>query len=441
MKLSRSVVILLMLTAVAVAQEAAPAGQSATDDAAKIKALEARVVSLEAKIDALTAAITAAGTPTPSAQAQPSPAAQPAESVGQAATAGNTGQAAPSLGGAAGMAKALNPDISAIGDFIGDVGHNPYSAYPSLQMHEAEVAFQSIVDPYARADFFLSFGEEGVNLEEGYVTFTALPKSFVARVGKMRASFGKVNLMHNHVMPWIDRPAVTYNLVGGEDGIDDAGFSVNRILPSPKWLFLEGTGQVFRGDSADVFRATNKNDVSIVGHLRAYHDFTESTNLDLGLSYARGHNDADPISSLFVTNLYGIDATVHWKPLERAIYKSFVSRSEFIWSQRQEFPATRKAFGWYTSADYQFARRWTVGGRYDWSDHQRNPYHDSGGSVLLTYKPSEFALVRGQYRLMNYGPFANPPLEPPASNLNPLRTNELLLQVQFAIGAHGAHPF
>src|SRR4029078_10353323 len=128
-------------------------------------------------------------------------------------------------------------------------------------MHEAEVAFQSVVDPYARADFFLSFGEEGVNLEEGYLTLTALPHSFVAKVGKMRAAFGKVNTLHNHVLPWADRPLMTYNLVGGEDGIDDAGGSGARLIPNP-WLFLEATGQVFRGDSSDVFKSDTRSDLS-----------------------------------------------------------------------------------------------------------------------------------------------------------------------------------
>ena len=70
-------------------------------------------------------------------------------------------------------------------------------------------ALQAIIDPYARGDFFISFGEEGVNLEEGYITFTALPAGFVAKVGKMRSAFGKVNTMHNHVLPWVDRPLVT----------------------------------------------------------------------------------------------------------------------------------------------------------------------------------------------------------------------------------------
>src|SRR5256885_16551526 len=118
-------------------------------------------------------------------------------------------------------------------------------------MHETEVAFQSVVDPYARADVFISFGESGVNLEEGYLTFTALPAGFVARVGKMRAAFGKVNTLHNHVLPWVDRPLVTNSLVGGEDGIDDAGLSVERILPAPKGIFLEAAGHLFCADSGD----------------------------------------------------------------------------------------------------------------------------------------------------------------------------------------------
>src|SRR5438477_140401 len=151
--------------------------------------------------------------------------------------------------------QASAPDISAMQQQI-------------KEMQESEVGLQAIIDPYARGDFFISFGEEGVNLEEGYITFTALPKSFVVKVGKMRSAFGKVNMMHNHVLPWIDRPLVSTNLVGGEDGIDDAGVSIQRIIPAPKGIFLEATGQVFRGDSADVFTAANRSDVSTVAHLR-----------------------------------------------------------------------------------------------------------------------------------------------------------------------------
>src|SRR5258705_4984294 len=129
-----------------------------------------------------------------------------------------------SYGRATSNAKLLNPDISMIGDFIGTAGHNRAVLSNSLELHESELGVQAIIDPYARGDFFLSFGEEGVNLEEGYITFTSLPGSIVAKAGKMRSAFGKVNTLHNHVLPWIDRPLVSGNLVGGEDGIDDAGF-------------------------------------------------------------------------------------------------------------------------------------------------------------------------------------------------------------------------
>ncbi len=417
----------------------------------RFKALEERIVALEAEVQALKSAQapTAQVGPTPPAPAptaaappvvaqatpppQPEAQAPPAAPQTVAATPVLPGESAgqlPVYGGASAAAKALNPDISVIGDFLGSIGRNPFNPVPALEMHESEVGLQAIVDPYARADFFLSFGERGVNLEEGYITFTSLPAGFVAKVGKMRSAFGKVNTLHNHVLPWTDRPLVTDNLVGGEDGIDDVGFSLTRILPAPDGIFLEGTAQVFRGDSGDVFTASQKRDASFVGHLRTYKDFTDNTNVDLGVSYARGHNDAGVAigSNAFRTQLYGMDATLRWKPLRRSIYHSFVSRTELIWSQREQIPAVQHAFGFYTSSDYQLRRRWFIGGRFDRSDRARNAnLTDTGFSAVLTYWPSEFSQIRGQYRFAHYADGRD--------------GNELRFQFQFSLGAHGAHPF
>jgi len=434
------------------AQQTSASQGGAPDTAAleqRIKDLEERLIALEGQVRMLKSGQAGAtgqpgaAQPAPAAteavQAPPSPAAPtPTPSPTPVAEGvAPVGGQLPNYGGASASAKALNPDISVIGDFIGAAGTNSalplatMQPFPSMQMHESEVGLQAIIDPYARGDFFISFGEEGVNLEEGYITFTALPAGLVAKAGKMRSAFGKVNTMHNHVLPWIDRPFVTTNLVGGEDGIDDAGFSIQRILPAPKGIFLEATGQVFRGDAGDVFKASQRSDVSTVAHLRAYKDITESTNLDFGLSYARGHNDAGAVISLssdFLTQLYGIDATVRWKPLRRSIYHSFVGRSELIWSQRQQPLREQRAFGFYTSGDYQLGRRWFVGGRYDWSErsHFAN-LTDKGASAVLTYWPSEFSQLRGQYRFTKY-----------AEGIN---ANELLMQLIFSLGAHGAHPF
>jgi hypothetical protein len=347
-------------------------------------------------------------------------------------------------GGATSNAKLLNPDISLIGDFIGVAGHNSVSPSPSLQLHEAELGVQAIIDPYARADVFLSFAEQGVNVEEGYITFTSLPAGLLLKVGKMRAEFGKVNTIHNHALPFIDRPLATNNLVGGEDGIDDAGMSLSRFLPAPKDWFVQGTAQVYRGDSDDLFQAFEAQDLSVVGHLRAYRDLGESTNLDLGVSYSRGHNNAGVGSSYnvndFLTNLYGVDATLRWKPLRRAIYHSLLFRNEFFWSARDQLSngttgvfETQHAFGLYSNVEYRLNRRWTLGGRFDRSGHANNAnLTDTGFSTILTYWPSEFSQIRGQYR---FGHLADP------VTAKYSYANEFLFQFLFVMGAHGAHPF
>jgi hypothetical protein len=422
----------------------APAAAEIEALKAQIEAFKAdydkRLQSLETQLQMLQSQTP--GTPNPQAPAAPPAPSAPSPPLapGQPQTvqtppgaegAGGPSGQLPVYGGASAGSKVFNPDIAVIGDFLGASGSNKVNPDPALEMHESEAAFQAIVDPYARADFFFSFSEHGVDLEEGYVTFPAIPGGLLVRAGKMRAAFGKVNTLHNHVLPWTDRPLVTRNLVGGEDGIDDAGFSVARLITNP-WIFLEATGQVFRGDSNDVFHSSQRGDLSYVGHLRGYQDITDNTNIDLGVSYAHGHNDSGIVGDVdfgrFRTTLYGTDATIHWRPLQRSIYHSFVGRSEFIWSRRQQPLGLQSAVGYYVSGDYQFARRWFAGVRYDDSKRADNAQlRDKGQSAILTYWPSEFSQVRGQYRRTQYaiGPTAN----------------EFLMQLQFSIGAHGAHPF
>jgi hypothetical protein len=382
----------------------------------RLNALEARLASMQA---APAPAAPAGGQP-PTAEVPP----------GAAGAGGPTGPL-PLYGNATAASKIFNPDIAVVGDFLGAVGRNSVNPDPALTMHESEASFQAIVDPYARADFFVAFGEEGVELEEGFITFPTLPGGLLTKVGKMRAAFGKVNTMHNHILPWTDRPLVINNLLGGEEGLGDSGISVARLIPAGA-LFLEATGQVFRGNSGDIFQSHERGDLSYTGHLRAYQDITDNANVDLGASYSRGHNAsgvADGIDAgRFTTDLFGIDATYRWRPLQRSIYRSFTGRAEWIRSRRREPTGRLDADGYYLSGDYQFARRWFAGGRYDASGRADDPsLVDRGGSLLLTFWPSEFSQVRGQYRRTNYA-------DGPAAD-------EFLFQVMFSIGAHGGHPF
>ena len=387
---------------------------------------DARLAALESRL-----AATQGGQTPPAAPQTPTPAAPTAEVPAGAAGAGGPAGALPVYGNVSAASKIFNPDAAVIGNFLGVAGKNEVNPEPALQLPESELSLQAVVDPYARADFFISFAEEGVSIEEGFITFPTLPGGILAKVGKMRAAFGKVNTLHTHVLPWTDRPLVTDNLVGGEEGIADAGISIARLVPNP-WVFLEATAQVFRGDSGDLFTSSKRGDLSYVGHLRGYQDITESTNVDLGVSYSHGHNDSGIDSGVdggrFVTQLIGVDATLRWRPLARSIYHSFVGRSEVVWSQREQPSGRQDSNGFYVSGDYQLGRRWFTGVRFDRSERADDAsVHDLGRSLTVTYWPSEFSQIRGQFRRTTYaeGPTAN----------------EALFQFQFAIGAHGAHPF
>jgi hypothetical protein len=313
--------------------------------------------------------------------------------------------------------------MAVIGNFIGTTGENKVESAPSLEMHEAEVTFQAVVDPYARADVFLSASPDGLEIEEGFLTLTSLPGGLLAKVGKMKEQFGKANTMHAHTLPWVDVPIVMKNFLGGEEGLNDSGISVSRLLMNPLF-FLEATGEVFQGNSGP-FETHERSDVSWLGRVRGYRDITESTNLDVGFSYTRGHNDAGPD---FTTRLFGVDATFRYRPLRRAIYRRFMARTELMWSNRGQETADVDAFGMYASGDYQFARRWFAGVRFDYSERPTDAsLVDKGPSVVLTYWPSEFSQIRGQYRRTNYA--------------EGVISNEALFQFLFSIGAHGAHTF
>ena len=432
----------VMVAAVLLAAPPAARAQAQTDAQALRKEIEQLRQELQAiqkqygdRLTALESKLGAAEGAAPAAAAGP-PGALPAQAQSAQVPPGAEGAGGPSgalplYGAGSASSKIFNPDMAVIGNFLGAAGRNRINPSPALQMQESEVSLQAIVDPYARADFFIAFGEEGVDLEEGFLTFPTLPGGFLVKVGKQKAAFGKVNTFHSHQISWTDRPLVINNLLGGEEGVSDAGLSVARLIPNP-WFFLEATGQVYRGDSGDLFRSSKPGDLSYVGRVRGYQDISESTNVDLGASFVRGHNDSGVVDDLdigrFTTRVVGIDGTVRWKPLRRSIYRSFIGRTELMWSRREQPLSTESAFGYYLSGDYQFARRWFAGARYDQSEHADDAaLRDRGQSLLLTYWPSEFSQVRGQYRRTKYA----------TGDL----ANEFLFQFQFSIGAHGAHQF
>jgi hypothetical protein len=319
----------------------------------------------------------------------------------------------------------FNPALAMIGQFLTVAGHSQVSGPPNSELRESELGLQAIIDPYARADFFLGFGEEGVELEEGFITFTALPAGLLAKVGRMRVGFGKVNSMHLDVLPWPEQPLPVVTLLGGEEGWVGSGLSVGKLLPLPGDTFSEATLQVFRGESEGLFAGERRSDLAYNGRYRVFRDLDEANNLDLGLSYARGPNGTSPDAQ---TRLAGLDLTYRWRPLQQAGYRRLIARAEVYRSRREQPDGTQSALGWYVSPEYRLAKRWFIGARYESSERPAEPdLRDSGGALTLTFWPSEFTQLRSELRRRRHAEGST--------------ANELLFQLQFAMGAHGAHAF
>ncbi len=334
--------------------------------------------------------------------------------------------------------RTFNPDISVIGNFLAVAGRASTTAEPPFQLTEAEVAFQSVVDPYARADFFVAVGPEGAEVEEAFITFTALPANLLLKAGKIRPQFGKVSVLHTHRLPSADRPLVVTNLLGGEEGLGDSGLSLSHLITNP-FVFLELTGEIYTGAS-EVFQSPDRSRLPYFARARAYRDLTESINLDVGTSWAFGPTSTDdgagedepsetePLPDLN-RRLAGVDVTLRYRPLQRAIYRRLNLRAELVWS-RQDRPAAEaaRAFGAYAMAEYQFARRWYLGGRVDRAGRAFDGTQiDRGGSAFLTFWATEFSQIRGQVRRTAFAEGRS--------------STEALLQFNFSIGAHGAHEF
>lgn len=344
---------------------------------------------------------------------------------------------------APGASKALNPDISVIGTMLGHAGStNPFETTSTfetegkgrspLAFEETEIAFEAFIDPYARGRFFIAIGDEGAELEEGYAQFVTLPKGFTAKAGKLKAQFGKANTWHTHRRPWVDQPLMVQRFFGGE-GLADTGVSVSRSFGNPWGAFVEATGEVFSGNAEGVFERQASNDLFYNTHLKFFRDLDENSNLEIGTSWAQG-TLATPEGAGGSNRFTGLDVTYRWKPLARS-YNSFIGRVEALANDRSD--SDRTLFGFYAAADYQLARRWFAGVRLDHADRgfvlgdalilPNARFSDRAVSATITFWPSEFSQLRAQLRRTSYGDLET--------------VNELLLQLQFAIGAHGAHIF
>lgn len=310
----------------------------------------------------------------------------------------------------------LNPEISMTGDLVGianDRDREDFSA------REFELNVQSALDPYSLTKWTLAFSpEEGVDVEEGYVSYTGLPGGLTLTAGKFRQSFGLLNRWHLHALPQVDYPLVLQTYFG-EEGLAQTGVSASWLLPHPWASANELTLELTDGRN-DAFGGDNFDNLVGLAHLKNYWDVGDATYVEWGLSGIAGGNGLDGDS-----RVWGSDLTLHWQPPARAKYREVTWRTELMRSERDgEDGARRDAWGGYSYVESLLAQNLYGGLRYDRVEDPLHPDRVVWGLFPnLTWWQSEFVRLRGEYGFLK-------------DNLTGEKQNRFTLQLTWAAGPH-----
>jgi hypothetical protein len=402
------------------------------------------------------AAATPAAAAAPGAASASLPAATPAPLAGEA-TANATW--ASQQGARAPGGSLLNPALSFIldgsfgyyglhtGQFaalgLPPAGDDPSVSREGFTLQEIEIAAQSAIDPYFEGAVFLTIPNlAGLEVEEAYLVTTSLPFNLQLKGGTFRSQFGRNNTMHLHMQYFTRRPLMT-SLLFGEDGLRGPGAQASVLLPLPWFttLYAEAFSLTPPDDLAGVStfgggERLTPNNLTYTAVLEQFFELAESHSLLVGLDFATGRSIdcvmGAPCAPLTVEGprsyLYGGDLYYKWKPANVAqSYASFQWTTEFYARTLADGGPTEGAG--YSEAVVQIARRFYLGGRFDLTGLPSGPSvpRRYGGAGSLTFAPSEFSRVR-LYGQEIGGPGVQ-------------STTIGFLQVEYSMGAHGAHPF
>jgi opacity protein-like surface antigen len=361
-------------------------------------------------------------------------------------------------------------DMGAAGDFIANVTRQKVEtagagSFPGRENRffprEVELSFFGQVDPYARAEVRIEAGEEeggqetGVSLAEANLTLLTLPWGSQVKLGQMRNRFLYSNQIHEHDLPWPDRPNVFRNFLG-EEGLQEKGLELTWVPPLP--FYLEALFGVFNGDNETAFGRGSLKNPLFTGRLRTFLELTDTSALLLGGAAAHGRT-----SDRLRSTLAGVEAKYKYRP-EGWLHPLVTVGGEGLYSSRrvnieseteEEIDTdgdgipdattttrrldkrTRHRLGWYAYAEAQPWKRWAVGARYDWSQFLDRPGREWAIEPYVSFMPSEFLRFRLAYkhtdrdRRLSF-----------VEDVGGVRTsNEVFFQGTFFLGAHPAHPF
>jgi hypothetical protein len=359
----------------------------------------------------------------------------------------------------------FNPAIGLVGETIfsynskgSDQTGNDRPGGFDVYQRSIELNVAASVDPFAKgyavinASADSATGEATMGIEEAALQTTSLPGNLELKAGRFFGEFGRLGYIHDHELPFVNRPLVLDQYIGGESRSD--GAQVNWLVPVSHYISLTaGAGDSFGGDSPNpnnpgTYRAFDG--LNFWGRLSTYFDLTPDWQLETGVSGLINPKTEDRGGALLQPNgistltekerrLAGFDVKLSYVPLRNNQFRSLTWGTEVLYSDNRylsdpdgvpssgdEFDENVGSVGLYSYVTYKWSRQWSAGFLYEWvQSNQNNSEVTSAYSPYITFALSHWNQLRLQYTHTDHNA---------ASGLRP--SDAIYLQWAWIIGAH-----
>jgi hypothetical protein len=349
---------------------------------------------------------------------------------------------------------------------------------PGFSLREAEVAFSGAVDPYFDVWAIFAVADGEIEVEEGYFQTRKLLPGLQLRAGKFFSGFGYVNKQHPHQWDFVDQNLPYDMLLGGS--IDDTGVQLTWLPSLPFYAqlgfeALQGDNERFSaqlGSEESPFLDEKAGPRLFTGWLKVSPNVGYSHAVQLGVSYAHSSRHQELVAHAHEgeeeaeeggeeehhdeafqgdAHVFGLDLVWRYDSPRQFGHRDLTLQAEYLRRVKdlslvgvgEEAAAGERREstqdGFYAQAVYGFAPRFTLGVRYDVAGltnrieagAETESFDDSRRfSANLTFNPTEFSRLRVQYTRGDV-----------AVGGAREKYDQVYVQFQMSLGAHGAHRF
>ena len=305
----------------------------------------------------------------------------------------------------------------------------PFNKNRGFNFNYAEVAMHSTVDPYFEAFANFHLHPDEFEIGEAFVQTRSLPYGLLVKAGKFKSNFGRINSKHQHSWHFDSQPII-YESLFGPDAISDPGIQVQYVAPTDTYVMVGA--EALQGTNERSFGEENGNNL-YVGYIKSSIDVGENLSILGGVSIAHGTN-----TTKNSTDVYGGDLTFRY---QLGSYSSLSWQSEYLFRAKDIGTTTNRQDGLYSELIYQYNNNISSGVRYDAiMKNDTDLQSDYAGiktdnldryTAMVEYKPFPMSRLRLSYTYDKTKVIKEQRRD----------TQEVMLSLNIAAGAHGAHSY